>query len=68
MNDDRSADVPDAPGVAVSRALRRALGGFWGIMSGPCRFCGGHLPAQKPNTGTRQVHLAHKADGKVGQS
>jgi hypothetical protein len=66
MSDGSGSHPPpdEEPGVAVSRAFRRALGGFWDIMSGPCRFCGGAMG--RWNSGPRQIHPTQEDDGKEG--
>jgi hypothetical protein len=59
-----NSPLPDDPGVAISRALRRTFGGFWGVMTGPCRFCGGAI--DRWNSGPRQIHPTQEDDGKEG--
>lgn len=44
--------------------LQRAFSGFWDILTGPCRFCGGAV--NRWNSGPRQVHPTQEDDGKEG--
>jgi hypothetical protein len=61
---DQPEPSPDPPGAVAPHSMRRAFGGFWDILTGPCRFCGGAMG--RWNSGPRQIHPTQEDDGKEG--